>query len=79
MDMNLSKIWKSVMDREAWRAAVHGIPKSWTKLSYWTEADAEAPVLWPPDAKSQLIGKDPNAEKNWRQKDKGAAEDDIVI
>ena len=78
MDMNLSKIWKSVMDREAWRAAVHGIPKSWTKLSYWTESDAEAPVLWPPDAKSQLIGKDPNAEKNWRQKDKGAAEDDIV-
>jgi len=67
------------MDREAWHAAVQGIPKSWTKLSYRTDADAEAPVLWPPDAKSQLTGKGPNAEKNWRQKEKVAAEDDIVI
>ena len=30
-----------------------------------TDAEAEAPVLWPPDAKSQLIGKDPDAEKDW--------------
>ena len=40
--------------------------------------DAEAPVLWPPDAKSQLIGKDPDAGKDWRQKEKGAAEDEMV-
>ena len=33
--------------------------------------DAEAPILWSPDMKSQLIGKDPNAGKNWRQKKKG--------
>ena len=41
-------------------------------------ADAEALVLWPPDAKSQLIEKDPDAEKDWRQKRKGATEGEMV-
>ena len=43
-----------------------------------TDAEAEAPILWPPDVKSQLIGKDPDAGKDWRQKEKRAAEDKMV-
>ena len=33
IDMNLSKLWELVLDRETWRAAVHGVPKSWTRPS----------------------------------------------
>ena len=39
-----------------------------------TDAEAEAPILWPPDAKSELIGKDPDTGKDWGQKEKGAAQ-----
>ena len=43
-----------------------------------TGAEAEASILWPPDVKNQLIGKDPDDGKDWRQKEKGATEDEIV-
>ena len=43
-----------------------------------TDAKAQVSILWPPNAKSQLIGKDPDAGKNWRQEEKGMTEDEIV-
>ena len=43
-----------------------------------TDAEAETPILWPPDAKSWLIGKDPDAGKDWRREEKGATEDEMV-
>ena len=43
-----------------------------------TDAEAETPILWLPDAKNWLIGKDPDAGKDWRQEEKGATEDEIV-
>ena len=42
------------------------------------KTDAEALILWPPDANSQLIGKDPDAGKDWSQKKKWVAEDGMV-
>ena len=42
------------------------------------DAEAEAPILWTPDAKSQLIGKDPDAGKDWRQEEKWVTEDEMA-
>ena len=43
-----------------------------------TDGEAEAPIIWPPDGKSQLIGKDPDAGRDWRQEEKGMTEDEMV-
>ena len=43
-----------------------------------TDAKAETPILWPPDVKNQLIGKDPDAGKDCRQEEKGMTEDEMV-
>ena len=43
-----------------------------------TDAKAETPTLWPSDVKNQLIGKDPDAGKDWRQEEKGTTEDEMV-
>jgi len=56
------------------------IPKGnqpWTLIGK-TNADTEAPVLWPTDVKSQFTGKDPDAGKDWRQKEKRVAEAEMV-
>ena len=42
------------------------------------DAEAETPILWPPDVKNWFIGKDPDARKDWRQEEKGTTEDEMV-
>ena len=51
--------------------------QSWVFIGR-TDVEAETPVLWPPHAKSWLIGKDPDAGKDWRQEEKGMTEDEMV-
>ena len=51
--------------------------QSWVFIGR-TDVEAETPVLWPPDAKSWLIWKDPDAGKDWRQEEKGTTEDEMV-
>ena len=51
--------------------------QSWILIGR-TDDEAEAPILWPPDAKNWLIGKDPAAGKDWRQEEKGMTEDEMV-
>ena len=51
--------------------------QSWVFIGR-TDAEAETPILWPPDAKSWLIGKDPDAGKDWGQEKKGMTEDEMV-
>ena len=51
--------------------------KSWIIIGR-TDAKAEAPILWPPDAKNWLLGKGPDVGKDWRQEEKGMTEDEMV-
>ena len=52
--------------------------QSWIFIAR-TDGETETPILWPPDAKSWLFGKDPDAGKDWRQEDKGTTEDEMVL
>ena len=69
MDVSLSELQELVMDTEAWRAAIHGVAKSRTWLSDWTEL-IYAPILCPPDAKRGITGIDPDAGEDWGQEEK---------
>ena len=51
--------------------------QSWVFIGR-TDAEAETPVLWPPHAKSRLIGRDPDAGRDWGQEEKGTSEDEMA-
>ena len=53
-------------------------PKGSQPWIFIGETDAEAPILWPPDMKKQLIGKDPDAWRDWGQEDKWVKEDEMA-
>ena len=73
----LEKTLESPLDSKEINPVDHKGNQSWIFIGR-TDAEAEAPILWPPDEKGQLIGKDFDAGKDQRQKEKRAAEDEMV-
>ena len=73
----LEKTLESPLDCKEIRPVNPRGNQSWLVIGR-TDAGAEAPVLWPPDAKNGLIGKDPDAGKDWREGEKGTTEDEMV-
>ena len=73
----LEKTLESLLDRKEIKPVNPKGNKPWIFIGM-TDAEAEAPILWPLDAKSWLIGKDPDAGKDRRQKEKRATEDEMV-
>ena len=71
----LEKTLKSPLDSKEFKPVN---PKGNQPWIFTGRNDGEAPILWPPDAKSGLIGKDPNSGKDWGLEDKGATEDEII-
>ena len=69
----LEKTLESPLDSKEIKSVNPKENQSWIFIGR-TDAEAEAPVLWPLDAKNQLIGKDPDAVKDWRQKENRATE-----
>ena len=75
--MVLEKTLESPLDSKEIKPANPKGNQSWIFIGR-TDAEAETPVLWPPDANSWLIGKDPDAGKDWRQMEKWETEDDMA-
>ena len=73
--------WRRLL-RVPWAARdfqpVHPKGNRWWIFIGRTDAEAEAPILWPPDVKNWLIGKDPDDGKDWRQEEKGTTEDEML-
>jgi len=73
----LEKTLKSPLDCKEIQPVNPKGDQSWIFIGR-SDAEAETPILWPPDVKNWLIGKDPDAGKDWRQEEKGTTEDEMV-
>ena len=73
----LEKILESPLDSKEIQVVHPKGNQSWASIGR-TDAEAETPILWPPDVKSWLTGKDPDAGTDWGQEEKGMAEDEII-
>ena len=74
--MVLEKILENPLDSKEIKPLNPKENQSWVFIGR-TDAEAEAPVLWPPGAMNRLIREDPDAGKGWRQKEKGTTEDEM--
>ena len=75
--MVLEKTLESLLDSKEIKPVNLKGNQSWIFIGR-TDAEAEAPILWPPDVKNWLTGKDPDAGKDWSQEEKGTTEDEMV-
>ena len=73
----LEKTLEGLLDRKEIQPVHSKRNQSWMFIGS-TDVEAETPILWPPDSKSWLIWKDPDAEKDWGQEEKGTTEDEMV-
>ena len=73
----LEKSVQSLLDYQEIKAVNPKGNQSWILIGS-TDAEAETPILWPPDAKNWLLGRDPDAGKDWRQEETGMTEDEMV-
>ena len=74
----LEKTLKNPLDSKEIKLVNLKRNQSWILIGR-TDAEAETPILWPPDAKNWLIWKDPEAGKDWRWEEKGTTEDELVV
>ena len=73
----LEKTLESLLDRKEIQPINPKRNQAWIFIER-TDAEAEAPILWPPDVKNCLIWREPDAGKDWRQEEKGTTEDEMV-
>ena len=75
--MVLEKTLESPLDCEEIQSVHPKGDQSWVFIGR-TDAEGETPILWPPHVKSRLIGKDPDARRDWRQEEKGMIENEMA-
>ena len=73
----LEKTLESLLDRKEIQPVHPNGNQSWIVIGR-TDAEAETPIFWPPDSKNWLVGRDPNAGKDWRREEKGTTEDEMI-